>query len=128
MTERNTPETDAVCHETYAQGVAHIPLVGFMEKLERERDKAKYQADFFLEKLREFQERCINAERESLEQSRLLGMSGEREAKLLAQLAVERALADRLAKILDLYYADDDIVPNAGIADALEAWKEARND
>lgn len=41
--ETDTPETDAACHETYAQGVAHIPLVGFMEKLERERNEAHIQ-------------------------------------------------------------------------------------
>jgi len=32
----DTPRTDAACHDVYAQGVAHIPLVGFMEQLERE--------------------------------------------------------------------------------------------
>ena len=44
---RPTPETDAACHEIYAQGVAHIPLVGFMEKLERERDEAREPLGFF---------------------------------------------------------------------------------
>lgn len=43
--ETDTPETDAACDETYAQGVAHIPLVGFMEKLERERDEARRIAE-----------------------------------------------------------------------------------
>ena len=32
----DTPRTDAACHDVYAQGVAHIPLVGFMEQMERE--------------------------------------------------------------------------------------------
>ena len=41
---------------------------------------------------------------------------------------VERALADRLAGVLQLYYADDDIAHHAGIADALAAWKEARSE
>ena len=44
------------------------------------------------------------------------------------QLALERALADRLAGVLELYCADDAIAHHAGIADALAAWKEARND
>ena len=35
ITDYPTPETDAACDATYAQGVAHIPLVGFMENLER---------------------------------------------------------------------------------------------
>lgn len=43
--ERPTPETDAACLEIYSQGVAHIPLVGFMEKLERERDEANEKID-----------------------------------------------------------------------------------
>jgi hypothetical protein len=32
----DTPRTQAACDSVYAQGVAHIPLVGFMEQLERE--------------------------------------------------------------------------------------------
>jgi hypothetical protein len=40
----------------------------------------------------------------------------------------ERALADRLAGVVELYYADDDIAHHAGIADALTAWKEARSE
>ena len=41
----DTPETDAACDAIYSQGVAHIPLVGFMEKLERERDEERALAD-----------------------------------------------------------------------------------
>lgn len=74
-----------------------------LDVVRRERNKAQEQADIFLEKYREYQERCINAERESLEQARLLGMSAEREAKLIAQLAAERALADRLAMTLGTF-------------------------
>lgn len=48
--------------------------------------------------------------------------------KTLDKLAAERALADRLAGVLELYYADDDIAHHAGIADALAAWKEARSE
>ena len=83
------------------------------------RDKLAVQ---ILEKRRERDE----ARAESLEQSRLLGMSGEREAKLLAQLAVERALADRLAGQLDdCLQSQEDI---GWVMQALTAWKEARND
>ena len=49
MNERPTPETDAACHEIYARGVAHIPLVGFMERLERERDEARAIAKYWQE-------------------------------------------------------------------------------
>ena len=62
------------------------------------------------------------------EQARLLGMSAERECDLRGKLERERALADRLAGVLELYYADDDIAHHAGIADALAAWKEARSE
>lgn len=43
MNNQLTPETDKACDEVYAQGVAHIPLVAFMEKLERERDEARIE-------------------------------------------------------------------------------------
>ena len=48
--------------------------------------------------------------------------------ELREKLAAERALADRLAGVLDLYCADDAIAHHAGIADALAAWKEARSE
>ena len=44
------------------------------------------------------------------------------------QLAAERALADRLGKMLELYYVNDDIAHHAGIANAIAAWKEARGE
>ena len=66
--ERHTPETDALQAQVWKPNwAAHA------RRLERERDEAREDAQA---------------------QARLLGMSGEREAKLLAQLAVERALAD----------------------------------
>lgn len=40
----------------------------------------------------------------------------------------ERALADQLAGVLELYYEDDAIAHHAGVADALAAWKEARSE
>jgi len=48
--------------------------------------------------------------------------------RLEAELEAERALADRLADVLELYYADDAIAHHAGIADAPTAWKEARSE
>ena len=45
----DTPETDAACNTVYTQGVAHIPLVGFMEKLERERNEWKANHDKMVE-------------------------------------------------------------------------------
>lgn len=103
-------------------------LVELLNKLERERDKATENATNYFARLGEVERERDEAREDAQEQSRLLGMSSEREAKLLAQLAAERALADRLAGILDLYYANDDIAHHAGIADAITAWKEARND
>ena len=110
-------------------------LVELLNKLERERDEAREELKITQEAWVKAKAERVEALRErdearedAQEQSRLLGMSGEREAKLLAQLAAERALADRLASILRLYHADDTIAHLAGVADALEAWKEARND
>ena len=62
------------------------------------------------------------------EQARLLGMSAERECDLRGELERERALADRLGKMLELYYVNDDIAHHAGIANAIAAWKEARSE
>ena len=73
-------------------------------------------------------EHARRLERDRDEQCRLLGMSAERECDLRGKLERERALADRLAGVLELYYADDDIAHHAGIADALRAWKEARSE
>ena len=78
-------------------------LVELLNGLERERDEAREDAQA---------------------QARLLGMSGEREAKLLAQLAAERALADRLAGQLDdCLQSQEDI---GWVMQALAAWREAR--
>ena len=54
---------------------------------------------------------------------------------LAEQLAAERALADRLAEVLDYYYSEDSrhhIASNRAYAraawNALAAWKEARSE
>ena len=105
-------------------------------------------------RLRESQQRESSLIVEVNDQARLLGMSAERECdlrgklerlerelqeareqhrlssvcrELESKLAAERALADRLAGVLELYYADDTIAHRAGIANALAAWKEARD-
>ena len=75
-----------------------------LDRLERELDEARERADTMFAKHAEI-----------LDQYRR-----ERDA--------ERALADRLAGVLELYYADDDIAHHAGIADALAAWKEVRKE
>ena len=133
--ERHFDEGFHVNNRKEAQG-----LVELLNGLERERDEAREALENHkAQSIHSCHDKCkrpmcvLRRERdearaESLEQSRLLGMSGEREAKLLAQLAAERALADRLAGVLELYCADDAIAHHAGIADALAAWKEARND
>ena len=69
------------------------------------------------------------------EQSRLLGMSAERECDLRGKLERERALADRLAEALselcETLLADKptditELLNKSG--DALTAWKEARSE
>ena len=66
------------------------------------------------------------------EQARLLGMSAERECGLRGELERERALADRLAEILQRI-ANEDYRGNRPhhcvVADCgVKAWKEARSE
>lgn len=72
------------------------------------------------------------ARAESLEQSRLLGMSSEREAKLLAQLAAERLLIRLLAAALlfdeQKALSGEELEWTPAHDAAMKAWKEARND
>lgn len=66
------------------------------------------------------------------EQARLLGMSAERECYLIGKLERERALADRLAEILQRIANEDYrgnrphhcVVAECGV----KAWKEARSE
>jgi len=93
----NTPETDA---RTYVPslGASTVPAE-FARKLERERDELRRMSVVklmgenlnVLHHVTELENRCIKAERERdearvecLEQARLLGMSSEREAKLIS--------------------------------------------
>lgn len=78
------------------------------------------------------------------EQCRLLGMSAERECDLLGKLERERALADRLVKVVehsakiigppdsehDSRWVTDDELDDLWnrTQSALAAWKEARNE
>ena len=63
------------------------------------------------------------------EQARLLGMSAERECDLLGELERERALADRLARLLQLYFWKYEVTGyNSEMSKALSAWKEARSE
>lgn len=115
--ERPTPETDAACHETYARGVAHIPLVGFMERLERERDKATENATNYFARLGE-----VERERdEAREQLRLANIDCY---AALTELDAARELADRLAALISKPASEWGWEK----VDALAAWKEARND
>lgn len=66
------------------------------------------------------------------EQARLLGMSAERECALRGKLERERALADRLAEILQRI-ANEDYRGNRPhhcvVADCgVKAWREARSE
>lgn len=105
--ERPTPETDELSqsiithNNTYA---CYEQMKMHARCLERERDEARERADTMFAKHADI-----------LDQAR-------------EQLSAERSLADRLADVLELYYADDAIAHHAGIADTLAAWKEARSE
>ena len=112
---------------------------------------AKATADLWIQKAKEAEQAAadLKAELEDTrrewkaeleEQARLLGMSAERECDLRGKLDRERALADRLAALLqrnrDLY-GGQQVDPQCGcweceylgpIDDALNAWKEARSE
>ena len=64
------------------------------------------------------------------EQARLLGMSAERECDLRGKLERERALADRLAEIVEegIEDLDEDGGDWPQAFAALAAWKEARSE
>lgn len=63
------------------------------------------------------------------EQARLLGISAERECDLRGNLERERALADRLGRLLALYFYKCNITGcDNEILQALTAWKEARSE
>jgi predicted amidophosphoribosyltransferase len=80
-------------------------------------------------RVREAQQRESALLVEVIEQSRLLGMSSERECALRGKLVAERALADRLAGLLELYFWKYEVRGDiGGISKSLAAWKEARSE
>lgn len=80
-------------------------------------------------RLREAQQRESALLFEVIEQSRLLGMSAERESALRGEIERERCLADRLAGLLELYFWKYEVRGDiGGISKALDAWKEARSE
>jgi hypothetical protein len=121
-------------------------LEGELEGTKEELADAKATADFWMKKVTEADKAAddLNSalrdanrhwKEETEEQARLLGMSAERECDLRGKLERERALADRLAEVLDYYYSEDSrhhIASNRAYAraawSALASWKEARND
>lgn len=89
MTGNITPETDALVPQ-FLNGGEVPDIFAHCRKLERERDEAREDLEFRRE-LYKVQEEYLEAARrdlgeaqiECLEQARLLGMSSEREAKLI---------------------------------------------
>jgi len=85
----DTPETDAMCictqHKSF-KATGGVVTPDFARRLECERDDAKLllekEVSAHANTIRDLQEK----EDEVLEQARLLGMSAEREAKLLAEV------------------------------------------
>jgi hypothetical protein len=121
-----TPETDAFFFRT---DIDWDMEVDFARCLERERDELKKQlidakssTAFWMGKYNNaMQLRCEDPLCDSF-------------WKTLDKLSAERALADRLAEVLDYYYSEDSrrhIASNRrrrAAWNALAAWKEARND
>ena len=146
----DTPRTDALREVVIGQyredeltgnGMGNIlAALADIEELERERNEARKRlnglcqhfgahgvVDLTVKLLRLERERdnaLSDAKQADMDSIRALAERNEARE----QLAAERALADRLAGVLELYCADDAIAHHAGIADALAAWKEARND
>jgi DNA-directed RNA polymerase subunit RPC12/RpoP len=75
---------------------------------------AKATADFWIQKAKEAEQAAADLKAEVEDWKK--------------EYTTERALADRLGKMLELYYVNDDITHHAGIANALAAWKEARSE
>ena len=115
MNDTPTPETDAA--ERCIDEIPQFPFVSsnFARRLERERDNYSEQADGYLVRLGETQERMIDAIRELDEMT----LRWERANDALFE---ERALADRLALALKMTRWDSPATCKA----ALTAWKEAR--
>lgn len=128
-----TPRTDKMTYETVGRFSRRRKLVvpaAFSKVLERE-----------LNDLTRWKAKALEVERSWDPQAvgKLLGMTigtpihqniQPAIEKLLARLAAERALADRLALILDDIRYYDDLSPDARqpVTEALAAWKEARSE
>lgn len=80
-----TPETNALLKQCKIKGKNPDPWK-LCRKLERERNNLQDQRDFAMSEMERLKRERDEARNESLEQARLLAMSGDREMKLLAQL------------------------------------------
>ena len=132
MTERPTPETDALQAQVWKPNwAAHA------RRLERERDEARerltalcqhFGADGVVDlavKLLRLERERDNAlsDAKQADTDSIRALAERNEAR--AQLAAERALADRLANQLDdCLQSQEDI---GWVMQALAAWKEARD-
>lgn len=111
-----------------------------VEELKTQLEDAKATADFWIQKNKHADEAAADLKAELAdtkrewkaeleEQARLLGMSAERECDLRGKLERERALADRLAGLLELYFWKYEVRGDiGGISKSLAAWKEARSE
>ena len=149
-----TPETDAMCictlHKSF-KATGGVVTPDFARRLERERDewKAKFikqnkdlgcemmdPAGTIWDYASGLQRENVQLKREVtallvevIEQSRLLGMSAERESALRGEIERERCLADRLGDALLSTLSCWMTSPDAEqAAKSLAAWKEARNE
>ena len=93
----NTPETDAAwsCFKGHTELLHDVQNLS--RKLERERDEAKEHLSAAKHFLNKYITERDEAREELLEQARLLGMSSEREAKLISERDEARKKYDNLA-------------------------------
>lgn len=130
-------------------------LIAENNRIKTQLGDAKATADLWIQKAKQADDAAndlvaelIDTRREwkaeTEEQARLLGMSAERECDLRGELERERALADRLVKVVehsakiigppdsehDSRWVTDDELDDLWnrTQSALAAWKEARND
>ena len=125
----DTPETDAAYKNHAWDMHDHIPL-DFARKLERERDELQRAYDTAIRQMNQ-----AIAKAEWLRTDAIAKLERERD-EAREQLDAERALADRLAEVIQCVMIEERDLPATscrGFIDfdqailALTAWKEARD-
>lgn len=139
MSERPTPETDAEVNELVTSNTYNMVTASFSRRLERERDEAREAAEKAKAFKRVLKEDNAKLRRELDELNKRLVEVSKLGVDLLIEredlrkgVAVERALADRLAHALDrmLHLHDNGTWygkrPDERAREVLKKWKETR--